>query len=402
VETVEARTARIEALEHRRSARRGESRDLTKATVPDVFFGGDGYGLPVSPRGAIALADVLACVRRIADTAALLPLHVYRRSESGRERLREGTAELLQRPAPATPQPAFVAQLMGHLALWGEAFVGLYRDEDGEVAQLGLIDPATIQVEQQGGMFFYGIPRDPEQPELTGERTEFDVVTAADVVHVRGLSLDGIRGVSPIRAAREAVSYAKSLSAYGDAFIRQGARPSGVLTVPAGPGQDELIEELKEAFESRHGGPPNAGRVAVLSGEVNFAALTMPLQDAEYIAQRELSSREIARIFSLPPWAIGATTGDSMTYSNVVMQLEALLKFGLAPYLRYVESALSFNLELFPPETYAEFEMDALLRPDTQARSSIYTAGLNPETGWLRREEVRAAENLPEEALTVG
>jgi HK97 family phage portal protein len=395
VETAEERTARIESLEHRRAARRGETRDLTKATVPDVFFGGDGYALPVSPRGAIALADVLACVRRIADTAASLPLHVYRRSERGRERVREGTGELLFRPAPAVTQAAFVAHLMATMALHGEAVIGKYRDEDGDVAQLGLIDPSTVQVEVEGGIPFYGVP-DPD----TGV---FEVLTERDIVHVKSMSLDGIRGLSPIRAAREAVAYSQTLSQLGVRFTRQGSRPSGVLSVPAGSGQEELLDSLREQFESRHGGAPNAGRVAVLSGEVTFSPLSMPLQDAEYIAQRELSTREICRIMGVPPWMVGGSTNDSLTYATVQEQARAFVTFSLGPMLHYVESALSLDVELFPPETrtYAAFELEGLLRGSPGDRASFYTAALDPERGWMTRAEVRVREDLPaEEGVT--
>ena len=156
-----------------------------------------------------------------------------------------------------------MAQRIAHLSLYGESFVGKFRGEEGEVQQLGLLDPSTVQVELVGGTPFYGVarPRD----------GTYAVLTEADIVHVRGLSIDGIRGLSPVRAARETIAYSQTLTRRSAcAFVRQGARPSGVLTVPAGPGQDELLEALKEQFESRHGGPDGTGRVAVLSGDVSL------------------------------------------------------------------------------------------------------------------------------------
>ena len=42
----------------------------------------------------------------------------------------------------------------------------------------------------------------------------------------------------------------------------------------------------------------------------------MPADDAEFVAARKLSATEVARVFRIPPWMIGAEGGDSMTYSN--------------------------------------------------------------------------------------
>jgi HK97 family phage portal protein len=367
--------------------RRAEDRALSKVTLPGVLFGSTNGDQVLGPKAAMALADVFACVRRIADTAASLPLHVFRRTDLGRERVEDGVADLLLHPAPAVTQPAFVAQAIAQMVLWGECFIAKYRDGEGAVAQLGLIDPSAVQVEVKGGMSFFGI---------ADEVGRWNVYTERDVIHARGLSVDGVRGVSAIKVAREAVSYAKALGEFGAAFMRNGARPAGVLTVPPGPASEELIENLREGFEARHTDP---GRVAVLSGEVSFAAVTMPLQDAEYIAQREFSTREICRILGVFPWMVGAASGDSLTYSNTSEQVRAHLTFSVSPLLRYVEAALAADAELFPPESrqYPAFVLDALLRPDPATRAQVYTAALNESTGWMTRAEVRELEDLPAE-----
>jgi phage portal protein BeeE len=71
---------------------------------------------PISPTAALAIADVLSAVRVLADAASSLPLHVYRKAESGRERVDSGKlVDLLDRPGPATTQADLVSSLMTHL-----------------------------------------------------------------------------------------------------------------------------------------------------------------------------------------------------------------------------------------------------------------------------------------------
>jgi HK97 family phage portal protein len=123
----------------------------------------------------------------------------------------------------------------------------------------------------------------------------------------------------------------------------------------------------------------------------------MPLTDAQFLEQRKLSAVEVARIFRVPNWIVGAESGDSLTYSNTTEQASAFIKFSLRPWLVLIEQALSADRDLMPANQYAEFLLDGLLRADAKTRAEIYTAALNPETGWMTREEVRRLENLETE-----
>ena len=137
----------------------------------------------------------------------------------------------------------------------------------------------------------------------------------------------------------------------------------------------------------------------MLSGDVNFQQIGMPLEDAQFLEQRQLSATEVARIFRLPPWIIGAPTGDSLTYSTVEAQGLAFVTYALRPWLVGIEQALSADRDLFAPNEYAEFLLDGLLRSDAVSRAEVYTRALDPVTGWTNRKEVRRLENLgPDDA----
>jgi HK97 family phage portal protein len=81
-----------------------------------------------------------------------------------------------------------------------------------------------------------------------------------------------------------------------------------------------------------------AGRIAILSGDVEFQAISMPADDAEFVAARKLSATEIARAFRVPPWLIGAEDGGSMTYSNTEQQMLSFAVLSLQPWLRAIRA----------------------------------------------------------------
>ena len=275
MESVEERAERIESLEARRGGSRGvESRALTRAGLPAVMFPVTDAGVIVSERGALNIADAYAAVRCLADSAASLPLHVYRRTTSGRVRDLGPTAELLDRPAPAVTTANLVGQLVAHLALFGESFLAIYRDAAGRPVQLGLLAPNLVSVELAGGVPTYS------WADELGNSVRAGVES---VIHVRGLSMDGLRGVSPVREAREALGLASSLATTGSAFFANGARPSGVLSIPQGPDAQESLQNLRDGWNASHQGPRNAGRTGFLIGEAKFTPVSMPLADAQWL-----------------------------------------------------------------------------------------------------------------------
>lgn len=389
MESVRDREARIEQLAVARAGR-VEDRALTRANVPAVMLTQPRAGVPVTARTALAVSDVYAAVRALVDAVAALPLIAYRRTPGGRARYDGPLADLLARPAPATPQYAFLGHLAASLVIYGDAFVALYREQGGAVTQLGVLDPQRVAVEVKAGLPLYTVTA------IDGRR---ETVTERDVLHVRSpLSLDGIRGMSPIAACREAVESAAAMSRHAASTFAHDARPSGVLKVPSGPEQADLIENLATAWGDRHEGPDRAGRIAVLAGEVEFTALSIPAGDLQFVEQRQLSTAEIARIFRLPPWILGAKSGDSLTYSTVEGQGLAFLTHSLRPWLVAIEQSFATHPDLCPGDLYCEFLADAMLRTDAQTRAAIYTQALDPVHGYMTRAEVRARENLPPEA----
>ena len=341
----------------------------------------------VTPANALAIGDVYAAVRCLSDAAASVPLIPYRKTADGRTRADGRLSDLLRQPAPATTQANLVGQAMGHLQLYGNAYLGKFRDVEGRVAQLAMLHPDRVTPELRAGEPIYTVN------DGRGRQTEHGT---SDVIHIRALSTDGLLGLSPIRQARQSLGLAQSLSGLADSFARNGGRPSGILTLASSSGREQL-EMLREGFAVHHGGPDRAGNTAVMAGDVSYQSLALSMQDAEFVAQRNLSTAEVARIFRIPAWMLGASSGDSMTYSNVESQALAFVTWGLRPWLVLIEQAISEDADLCPGALYCEFLLDALLRADSKTRADVYALALDPVTGWMNRDEVRRLENLDPE-----
>jgi HK97 family phage portal protein len=235
---------------------------------------------------------------------------------------------------------------------------------------------------------------------LDGRQTRHDT---SDLVHIKlPLSLDGVVALSPVAQCRAALGLNLALTQEATALMQNASAPRGVLSISSSPASEDLLVNLERDFSQRHQGPEKAGRVAVLSSDVSFTALSLSPHDAEFVEQRKLSTQEICRIWAIPPWMLNAPSNDSMTYSNTESQAAAFAKFTLSPYLCAVEQALTNSPLCVGPTTYVEFLLDGLLRPDTLARYQAYAIALGDGTspGFMTREEVRQRENLPPETAT--
>ena len=365
-----------------------EDRSLSVENLPPVLAPPIAAAESINGRSAYSLADVFACIKALVDAAVLCPLTYWRQGDNGREPLSGGRGvNLLSNPAPGVTQAALIASLVQNLAAYGEAFVGKDLDGEGNIIQLESLPPERMSVKIVNGepIYTYFSPLD----------GVFDWLTTRDVIHVVGMrSPDQIRGASPIGLCRESLGLNASLTTAASALWRNSAVPAGVLSVPSGIMSEDQIAVLADAWSKRHQGPDASGRVAVLSGDVRWQALSLPMQDAEFVEASRLSTQTICRIFRVPPSVLGAGTSDSMTYRNAATEAETLIKFAVGPMLKLIEDAISADRDLFPASAmFCEFDVDrVLLRADPSTRAAVAVQLV--AAGIMSREEAREREGL--------
>jgi HK97 family phage portal protein len=363
--------------------KRHEDRTLHAGNVPGVMLQPVPGGVTVTADSALRIADCYACIRALSDAAASLPLIAYRRRGDQRERLTSGRlADLLKAPAPATTQANLIGQLVAHLNTQGNGYIGKYRDPEGTVIQLGLLAPDRVQPK-----LVRGVPRY-VYTDAEGHQTEHGT---DDILHIRAMGVDGLVGLSPIQQCRTALGLSQNLVDHAAHFFEGHAVPTGILTAPSS--NPQALQMAAEGWDTGKSGRAGWHRIAVLGGDVTFTPVTIPLDQQQFIAQRQLSATEIARLFRVPPFIVGAETGDSQTYANVQQQAEHFVKFSLAPWLTLIEQAISGDPDLSPQSVFVEFLQDALLRGDTKTRFEVYEIGIR--TGVLTVNEARRLENLP-------
>ncbi|WRO20995.1 phage portal protein [Metallumcola ferriviriculae] len=346
------------------------------------FFGSATSGKAVNERTAMQTTAVYACVRILAETIASLPLHIYKHTDSGKEKAVGHNLyyKLHDEPNPEMTSFVFRETLMSHLLLWGNAYAQIIRDGRGNILSLFplLPDKMTVNRTSKGELYY-------QYQTETGTA----ILRSEEVLHIPGLGFDGLVGYSPIAMAKNAIGMAIATEEYGAKFFANGASPGGVLEHP---GVVKDPAKIRESWNTVYQGSANAHRIAVLEEGMKFQSIGIPPEQAQFLETRKFQTEEICRIFRVPPHLVASL--DKATFSNIEHQSISFVVHTIRPWLVRIEQ--SINKALFSKaekgKYFAAFLVEGLLRGDYTSRMQGYAVGI--QNGFLSPNDVRALENM--------
>ena len=217
------------------------------------------------------------------------------------------------------------------------------------------------------------------------------VLRKNQVLHIHGLSFNGLVGYSPIQLAKNTIGMAIATEQYGAGFFANGANPGGVLETPKtlnDPGK------LREVWNETYKGTQNSGKIAVLEDGMTFKTVSVPPEQAQFLETRKFQINEIARIFRVPPHMIGDL--EKSSFNNIEQQSLEFVKYCIQPWVERWEQALNQNLLLIAERNthFIKFNLDGLLRGDYETRHRGYAIGI--QNGYMSPNDIRKLENMNE------
>ena len=347
------------------------------------YYGGSAAGKPVSPRTAVQMTAVYACVRVIAETVASLPLHVYQHTDQGSEKAFSHPLYRILHDEPNGEMTSFILRetMLSHLLLWGNSYCQILRNGRGQVIGLYPLLPEKMAVDRDshGTLTYDYTARDGGVVRLRPE----------DVLHIPGLGFDGIMGYSPIALEKNAIGLGIAAEEYGSRFFSNGATPSGVLTHP---NTVKNPTALRESWNAAYGGSTNSGKVAILEEGMKFEKVSVSNNEAQFLESRKFQVAEICRIYRVPPHLVGDL--EHATFSNIEHQSISFAMHTIRPWLVRLEQAM--NRALFTEKEkslfYVRINIDGLMRGSYKERMEGYAIGR--QNGWLSADDIRELENM--------
>lgn len=371
-----------------------EKRSLENPTTPlsapaewvyNIFTGGPtASGIAINERTALQISAVFACVRVIAESIGSLPLHVNRRLEPrGREKATTRREYSLLHDAPNNRMTACVFRevMTAHVLLCGNAYALIELDGSAKVKALWPLPLGSVRVELAADRSLRYVVRDP----ITNVEESYSY---DQIIHIPGLSYDGVSGLSPVMLHREGMGLARALETFGAEYFGHGTSLSGVLEAKKTL-SEPAKERLSNSWKLQHSGGGNRHKVAILEEGMEFKPISVQADQAQFIESRKFQTAEIARVYRVPLHMIGDL--ERATNNNIEHQGLEFVEHTLRPWLVRWEQEL--NRKLFPNgEYFVEHNIDGLLRGDFQTRMTGYASGR--QWGWLSVNDIREKEGM--------
>lgn len=376
---------------------RGERRSLP-TVVPAAMWrsllgSGTASGITVTPDLAMKVAAAWACVTHLSDSIGMLPLAVYQERDAGKTKARAVEHPLYRvikrRPNRWQTPLEWRRMMSGHLLIRGVAYSRIAGQRRG-VDELVPMHPDRVTPFQtdDGDVAYHFQP-------LRGEGQ----ILLREEVHVwRGFSGDIFTPISPIRQHAETLGLSIAALEHGARLFSNGAVSTGVLQHPKTL-SDDAYQRLRNSFAEQYQGLANHHKPILLEEGMQFEKLGLNADELQMLETRVHQIAEVCSIWRMNPLLIGHGDKTSSWGTGVEQIILGHLTFTLSPLLRLIEQSMERDLLSEADQErgfYMRYTDAALLRVDMKAKAEYYKSAIggNNNPGWMRRNEVRALEDL--------
>lgn len=341
------------------------------------FFGLGTVGLPnVSIDSALTVPAVEAAVLFLSRTLASLPLHGYRETEGGPERLTGKIKTVLEEnPNPEMDTTKFRRYFWEQVFTGGRGLAWIERNGAG-VEALWAMEPSRTTVRRQGFRLVYSFDgRDYPAEDII----DLPFMLKPNMVNHRG----------PIAMAAKAIQLSLAMNDYASNFFAGGGIPPLALEGPMPANADAMrraMGDIKRAIDvAREEQKP----VFQIPPGYKLMPVGFDPEKGQMTEARLFQIQEIARAWQMPPTFLQDLSHG--TFSNVEQNDIYLVKHLVSQWAVALEGEM--NLKIFGRlngRRYVRHYLDGLMRGDFLSRIDALARGVN--SGQITPNEGRALE----------
>ena len=226
-------------------------------------------------------------------------------------------------------------------------------------------------------------------------RTVIERLPPTDIIHIKGLSLDGILGLDVTVTHQATMATGIARQQYTESVLGKGARPSIAIKQEEQLESPEEAANIEENLMRRIGGTEQAGRPLVLDAGQEIQYIQWSPLEAALEALAALNVEDVARITKVPRDLLALDTHG--TYGAGVQRSQDFLTHCLGPWNEKIQE--EFNTKLFhhseavTKSVYFKFDVAMYLALDKKAESEMLAREV---AGTIRTpNEARAVKGLP-------
>ncbi len=349
----------------------------------------------VTAETALGVPPLWRAVNIICEDVSGTPFRVYRtEGEDSRVRAVEHPSYgIVHRKAGKTHTSRQLRELLTlHALMHGDGYARIWRNNRGEVVDLEPLPPFphTYPVIEGAGterVLYYVTSHNSQSNYLTR-------LDADDVLHIPGLSYDGIKGLSVVDILEGAISGSVAVQQYGTLFFENGGNVKGYLKVP-NKLQEAQVDDLRRNWQRITRGIDNQHGVGVLHGGTEYEQLSSDAESSQLIDARRYTITDVSNITGVRPHDLGDQSGAA--YNSLEWENRSHVDRAIGPWLTRWEDECDDKL-LTEAEKRADshrcrFDRDHLIKVGLAEQAEADHK--YRECGVLSANEVRRNRNMP-------
>ena len=370
-----------------------EQRSTNPSINFSTFASQSESGTNVNSESMLRLSAAYSSIRNISEDIGKIPFSIYDKEGTydNIEQTNHAAYKLLRfESSPGIPSYVLKASLIASALSKGDGFAYIRKDKKGIPNALFYIpyENVEILISEKTNEIIYRI---------SGTNKNAIYVKSGDyksteMIHVRGLSLDGVRGVSVISYGANSLGLAISAQNMASKVYKNGSNIGGFLQTD-NVLKPEQIKNLQNSFNASTSGNDNAYKWKLLDAGIKANPIDLKIEDTQLLETRQFSIADVARWFRMPLHKIQDMSGA--TFSNIEQQNIVYATDTLNPWVSKLEDEFLIKLcteKEIASGYFVRGNLGEILRGDTAARTQYYKE--MTYIGAISTNEVRSGEML--------
>jgi len=173
-------------------------------------------------------------------------------------------------------------------------------------------------------------------------------------------------------------------------FFYNSARPDGAIETEENL-TPEQFEQLKEQWQSRHGGLGRAHKVAILEGGMKYQQIQLSQKDMDFSQLRKTTRENIMFAFGIPQSVMGVS--ENVNRANAEAGDYTFARWLVKPRLTRIKNKLNEALiPMFPMAKGVEIDFDEVVPETIEQKKMLAETGL--KSGFMTINEGRKLTGL--------
>ncbi len=342
-------------------------------------------------KNALKEITVFTCIRILSDAVAKLPIKIYL-DDDGKQKISEHNLNKILKIRPNKYMSAsdFWKTIETQRNIYGNAYCWIDFTPKGKVRGLYPLDSTMVKIyvddvgllNNENKVWYVVADRLGNQYKLQAD----------EVLHFKGLTTDGLVGLSPLECLKNTIENAGYSARFMNNSFRDGLQVKGIIQY-VGDLSPAAEKVFREKFEAMSSGLKNANRVALLPIGYEFRPTSLNMVDAQFLENTQLTIRQIAAAFGIKNHQLNdlaRATHTNITESQKEFYVDTLMAI-LTSYEQELVYKLFTTKEL-EAGYYVKFNVNAILRADIKTRYEAYRIAV--QSGFMSPNEIRALEEL--------